>query len=401
MSRPRMLVFGMVALLSFLLSTSASATLFSSEGHGWWWDGSDAAAIGRGGTSVAVLGYGVTGATNPAVIAGTDLSYGHISYGAEVWNVKGDEGTFRQRADLLPQFGGVIVLPYGLRVGGVLRVQTDASYERERVVEEGDGYTVRTSGKGGWNRLQLLAAGSLMGRHVIWGLGLARVQGSVREDWTYDFEGSGTRDVRQVIEGRLKGGWITSAGLLLGPLDRLALAFVGSTGGSSRFVQETENLAGGTFASSLSGRQELPPELAFGVRVGPIRHMTLSAERSQTSWGDAGLRISSDAPLTHPYDDASRLGIGLEYSKGAGDDFARTYRIGFQDVVSYLRDAEGSEIGERALTLGFREPMGKRRAAFDLALEFGKRGDIAQLGIEETFLRITVGVIFSSTIREY
>lgn len=91
----------------------------------------------------------------------------------------------------------------------------------------------------------------------------------------------------------------------------------------------------------------------------------------------------------------------MEHSKGADGKPARTYRLGYQNVVSYLRDAGGAEIGEWALTVGLREPIGKRRAALDLALEYGKRGDQAELGIEESFVRVLAGITFSSVVREY
>jgi hypothetical protein len=396
-----MIRFLLLFLLAGLLAPGAGATQFSSEGYGWWWDETDPAALGRGGTSIAVTEFGSLGATNPSVAAMADLSYGQISYGGELWDVKSAEGTFKQRADLLPQFGGLIALPRGIRVGGLMRVQTDAAYERERVVGDVDPYTVRTTGNGGLNRLQLLVAGSLFGRRLGWGAGLARVQGSVREEWRYEFEGSGTRDIRQVIEGRLKGGWVHSAGLLLRPVDKLWVGLAAGFGGSSRLIQDTEVLQGSSFDSTLSGRQELPAQRGFGLRVGPIRHLYLSFDMVQTLWKDAALEVRSGGPKIYPYEDASRWGVGLEHSKRNDNTPARAYRIGYQKVASYLRDAGGVEIGEWAFTVGLREPIGKRRAAFDLALEYGKRGNQAELGIEETFIRILAGITFASVVREY
>jgi len=401
MSRSRLPLITLLIFIGWLLPIHADATLFSSEGYGWWWDEVDPAARGRGGTSVAVSDYGVTGGVNPAVVAASELSYGYASYGGEIWNVKGPDGKFRQRADHLPQFGGLIVLPRGIRVGGMLRLQTDATYERELTMEGDIPYTVRTVGKGGWNRLQFLVAGTAPDDRVSWGLGLARVQGSVKEDWDYDFDGTGTRDVRQVIQGRLKGGWIGSAGLLVEPVDEIAVGVVGSLGGSSRLIQETDVLTGGSYSSSQAGRQELPSHWAIGLKASPVQNVSVMIDAAQSQWSDAALRTEPGAQKIYPFRDATRLGIGLEYSEGGPGESARTYRAGVYDAVSYIEDENGSEIRERALTFGIREGVGKGRAALDIAVEVGKRGDLDELGLEETFVRILAGVSYSSVARDY
>lgn len=397
----RILAVSTLILAGCLLPIEAGATVFSSEGYGWWWDEVDPAARGRGGTSIAVAGYGVTGGVNPAVVASSDLSYGYASYGGEIWNVEGVEGKFLQRSDQLPQFGGLIALPLGIRIGGMLRVQTDATYEREQTIQGESPYTVLRRGKGGWNRLQFLIAGKAPGELASWGVGIARIQGSVKEDWEYDFTGTGTRDARQVIEGRLKGGWIGSAGLLIEPLEAISVGVVGALGGTSRLIQETEVLAGGSYSSTMSGKQEFPSQWGLGLKASPFTNLSISVDVMQSLWGGAGLRVESGAPKIKPFRDATFLGFGLEYSKGPPGESARTLRAGFYDSTSYLEDAVGTQVKEQALTLGYREKIGKGRSALDIAIEAGKRGDLVDLGVEESFLRISAGVSYSSVVREY
>ncbi|MBD3161709.1 MAG: hypothetical protein GF346_05580, partial [Candidatus Eisenbacteria bacterium] len=179
------------------------STVFNSNGYGWWWDEGDPAVIGRGGTATASTEYGISGAGNPASIAAAEVTTGFVSYGAEATRVKGDEGSFRQRADLLPHFGGIVILPEGLRIGGFFRVQSDATYSR-KVRREGDTpSTLWTTGKGGWTRLQVELAGSAFGRRLLWGGAVSRIQGTVKEEWTVEFDDSRFRRHRQINEGRM------------------------------------------------------------------------------------------------------------------------------------------------------------------------------------------------------
>lgn len=391
-------------LLAGILASSPAASIasvFATEGYGIWWDETDPAARARGATSIAWDGVGATGATNPASLAYADLSFGFGAYSGEIAEPKGDAGSFRQRSDLLPQIGGVIVLPRGIRLGGLVRVQSDASAERITRIGGDEPFEARAIGRGGWNRLQLNIAGSTLDRRLSVGLGLARIQGTVKEDWRYDFESADARDVRQILEGRMRGSWAGVLGAIARPDPAIALGFAGTLGGSSRLALESRTLEGGNFASSRSARQELPAQWGVGVRGSVHRGLAAFADLVSTAWGDAAFRPGAGEPPVHPYRDTTRWGVGIEFEPAVGSRSSRTFRLGYASSESYFATIDGEGITETAVTAGLRQRIGKGRSSVDLSFEYGKRGDRAKTGVEERFARLGLGIGFASVAREY
>ena len=399
-----LLILAVSVTLLLALTVSASlGTVFSRDGWGWWYDEGDPASRGRGGTSVAVTDYGGCGEVNPSAVALTGLSYGYVSYAGELFDVKGRDGTYRQREDALPHLGGVIVLPRGLRACALLRAQTDASFERmERI--GGDPISagrLRTRGQGGWNRLQFGLAGPGFRSRLLWGLSVARIVGTVKEEHLYDFDDSSARDVRQVVEGRLGGAWAGTGGFVLRPDPHIALGAALTLAGSSRIVQEVRVLEGTSFEESKRGRQELPDQWAVGIQSKPVARTSLSADIVRTLWGSAALCPVLSEAARYPYHDSIRWGVGFEHALGPVAEPAWILRGGYAHSISYVRAMDGSRVVERGFSLGIRRRAAKGRAAIDAALELGKRGDQDKLGVEERFARFTLGLTFSSVVREY
>jgi hypothetical protein len=383
-----------------LIPGEARGSVFALEGYGLWWDETDPAALGRGGTSIAHAGHGTIG-MNPASIATTETSFGFGAYAGEITTGEGAAGSFRQRSDLLPQFGGVIVLPKGLRIGAMIRTQSDASSERESRVAGIEPFTARVLGSGGWSRIQLELAGAAFDRRLSWGAGIGRIQGTIKEDWRYSFDDADAIDSRQILEGRMRGAWVGTLGAIAQPLPALSIGATASLAGSSRLVSDSRMLEGGDFSSSRAGRQEIPEQWGVGVRLRPSRIVALSADAMQTLWNDAGLRAGPGEPESHPYHDTIRFGVGLELEPGPEGTAPRVYRVGFASKESYVQTRDGDQVTERAVTLGLRQRLARGRAALDASVEIGSRGDRGKTGVEERFVRLGVGVAFSSVIREY
>jgi hypothetical protein len=379
-----------------MITTLAEGTVFAREGFGWWWDQGDPAALGRGGTSVAETGYGATGEVNPATIAMTDLSYGYGAWSGEAFKVKGSLGTFKQRADLLPHVGGVIVLPVGLRAMALLRTQTDAGYDRvQRFDTSPSGaFTLTTKGEGGWNRLEVGLSGPALNRRILWGGAVSRIMGSVTESWTYQFDDASANRVRETSESRLGGGWMGTGGIVFRPDPRLEVGASGTFAGSSRLVQEVLTVEGGNNDVSTSSTPDLPTQWGIGAHVRPIPRLSFSADMVETRW-------------KAPFDNAMRWGAGVEYAAEVSPEAPAprlprwVLRAGYAKNPFYVRATNGSRVEERAATFGLGLRGGHGRAAIDIALAAGKRGDVARTGVEESFYRLSVGLSFSSVVREY
>jgi hypothetical protein len=197
-----------------------------------------------------------------------------------------------------------------------------------------------------------------------------------------------------------------TAGIVLRPDPRLSLGVAGTLGGSSRVTQEVRSIEGGGHDLSSTSHQDFPSQLALGLDGHPLPRLGLSADVVRTLWGSAVYRPSGGTD-TYPYIPTTRWGIGIEFASAVKENAPAprlprwVARAGYAHDESYVEAADGSRIDENALTLGMSARAAHGRAALDLGLEIGKRGDRAKLGVEESFYRVSVGITFSSTVREY
>jgi hypothetical protein len=398
------LMLVLAAALTMAIPGAARATVFANGGWGWWIDQGDAAALARGGTSVAVNEYGASGAVNPATIAGAERPYGFAAYQGETWKVKGDGQEYKQHQDLLPEIGGVLRVPNpysSVRIGLLFRPLTDASFERVRIVDaDTSAYLLEQKGSGGWNRLQVMLAGRTLGDRFDWGVAVGRTIGTVKIESAYTFVTGTQGRLRNSVEGRLTGAWVGTAGAVVRPDPRIAVGGSLTAGGSSRLIQESRVIEGGSYDQSWEGQQELPTEWAIGVQAKPVSRYSVSADYKQVLWGGARMKPTPEAAYTTPFDDMARWGIGIE-RMGGGAKPRIVLRAGYMQAQSYLSAVDGTRVVEKALTFGGRWMGLHDRSAFDLSIELGKRGDESTLGVAESFARFTVGVNFSSSMREY
>jgi hypothetical protein len=163
----------------------------------------------------------------------------------------------------------------------------------------------------------------------------------------------------------------------------------------------TRTVEGGDFSASRSARQQLPAQWGLGIRARANRSLSACADLARTAWGDAAFEPGGGEPDRHPYRDAARWGAGIEYEPSPASRSSRTYRLGYTSSESYFTTLDGERIRETAVTAGLRQRVGKGRSALDLAIEYGARGDRAETGVEEKFVRIGIGVTFASVAREY
>jgi hypothetical protein len=390
-----------------LTAPAALATIFSQDGWGWWWETGETGARSRGGTSVAITGFGATGEVNPATIALAHVSYGYLSYSGEVANVTGSgpgqDAGFRQRTDLLPHLGGVVALPNGLRFSAFFRAQSDASYEQAKVHTEGASgpYLLQAEGKGGLSRFEVVLATPALGGRLLWGIGIGRVQGLLKERFDQIFVSVEERSLQSFIDTRFRGTWVGSGGFVVTPDPRFALGVSGDVGGRSSILQETTVVQGSTFHEVYEGSQELPAKWATGVRVTPKAGVTASADVIRTLWGDARLDPGIGSP-SYPFHDTTEWGVGIEYALGNAERPNWNFRGGFREADYHVRVQDtGDAVKEWTVSAGVGSRIARGRAVIDLGLLYGGRGDREKVGAEERFFRAEIGLSFSSTMREY
>jgi len=198
-----------------------------------------------------------------------------------------------------------------------------------------------------------------------------------------------------------------SAGIVAIPNPRLRLGASGTLGGSSSVTQEVRAVEGGAFTVSAPGRQEFPSQWALGAQARFTPRAALSADLVRTLWGNAGWKPDAGAAVTHPWDSTTRWGIGIEYAADVAPNAAASRlprwiaRTGFAHDQYYVSTADGHRVNENGVTFGASAREGHGRSSIDFGLEIGRRGKLAQDGVEESFYRLSIGVTYSSAVREY
>ncbi|WP_419936721.1 hypothetical protein [Candidatus Palauibacter sp.] len=168
----------------------------------------------------------------------------------------------------------------------------------------------------------------------------------------------------------------------------------GSVRVSDRVVVGAGFGRGGTLYATVEGSDspdaefDLPSSLELGGSVRVTSQLLVTAGAGRTSWstveplaGGAGSEFTSH--------DVAWLGGGIEYGGMSLLGGRLPVRIGARRTG--LPFSPGPEpLDEQAFTGGFGWEFQEGLAVFDLAFEAGSRGDVATLGIAESFRRVTL-----------
>jgi hypothetical protein len=372
------------------------------EGLGRWDDGYDMAARGAGSTAIGVIDPFGTSTINPALIAWAKLPQGYAGLvrqdrwirtpSASVTDHRGDGHVLGLRA--------VVPGPGVLHWGIGYRDLTDASYRSQFLLnrDRPDMYHRTLSGSGGLGELSATVAAPLQDRFAI-GLSVGFASGTIRDVTQDRYESSDFAGTRTTLRTRLQGGHVWALGAQARVLPDLALGAVYRGGNRLHMKSLTTTSTGSSWEESAS--IDLPDGYGLGMSVLAGPRNRFSADWSWLDWesagftGPPGARASSFTNLKN----TQKLGIGYTRLPGettARDPLARRslWKLGFTwGQLPYLQ-SNGATVTEWAGTLGVGFPVQVDRGFVNLVLEAGRTGNLKDVGLRETFVRLGLGFNF-------
>ena len=136
---------------------------------------------------------------------------------------------------------------------------------------------------------------------------------------------------------------------------------------------------------------EMPYEVSLGGSVLLTQRLLLAAAGGWKGWSPTEFRLRDTQAA-----DVMWVGGGLEYVGVRLLKLPVPLRLGYRytDLPFYDRDYE--QLKEQAVTFGFGVRVAGGRAAFDLGVELGSRGDLATTGTEESFQRFSLSLGINS-----
>ena len=375
-----------------------------------------------GGTGVAVANNAFVNEINPALVFYT----GSVTFDVGVVGQlkKLESITQAQRDGDVALSNFALALPiskwWGATIG--LRPLTAVDYlTNSRIKVTGDSNGVaeaRYQGEGGIAQAYMahgfkVANGWTVGGEASYVFGAIESNTSTQLLAGSGFNGSAS-DRTVVNERRRYGDFLFRAGSAyrLRLKDKLnlnfgaAYQFERSLHVTSRRAQERRSLNDAILESlllsdSVRTRATLPQKLTMGLGLDNNRNKTLSLDFEWQPWTD----YRADGVALAALHDAWRLGVGGEITPDAASVesyFKRvTYRVGGYYAQLPYADKTGNQLRDAGLTWGFAFPLGKsaitEAANVQTAFAIGRRGTTDNAAIQETYVRMQVGLSLNNT----
>jgi hypothetical protein len=374
----------------------------------------DHAARGAGSTGIAIDDPFDMSFVNPASIAGAFLPQAHFGMVIQDRWISTSDGGSSRRMDTRVSMGRVVLpgpgplrwsIGYHDLTDGTYKVMLHANAGRE------DEYTRTWNGTGGLGELALGVAAGLPGGRASAGLQFGFANGTLQEVVEDVFPSGAYLQRRDILKTRVLDGRILSLGAQAKPLPGLSL------GASWRASSKVDLRAISSNADGVSWEEragyELPTELGLGIaaRRGRLR---FAADWNRAAWGQGSFHLAGGATSTRlgSFRDTERLGVGVTLFPSASEAKSSllrraAWRAGFTWGQLPLRQratgsaTEGAGVSEWALTAGCGLPVKIDRGWVDLFVETGRTGNLSDVGLRETFVRLGAGVTFGKFARSF
>ncbi|MFN8548998.1 MAG: hypothetical protein U0527_13790 [Candidatus Eisenbacteria bacterium] len=392
---------GAVALLA---GAGQAQSLWNAEGLGGWNEGYDLASRGTGYTAIGRVDPFGMSSLNPAALAWARRPAAHFGLLLENSWVKTDSDGSGGRTGTTRLPAVLVALPLSRGVGINLgfRDLTTGFYRYKATIHEGSGDAFERSleGTGGLGQFQCGVTARALESRLALGAQLGVVGGTLRDLIRDDFEDDAYQDTRNLLRTRAEGGRPVTFGFQAQPIE--ALECGGFVTASTRL--DVRSLFDNRTAQKEEsrGHLDLPPGLGLGVTAHASARWRLSFDWSQRRWSEHDFALAGQEVgrgFTR-LGDASRIGFGITRVPGEHppkDPLASrsVYRAGFTRAILPVRQADGAEVAEWALTAGVGLPIQFDRGYVDGLFEFGKRGSASKTDLSETFLRLGMSVTFA------
>jgi hypothetical protein len=346
----------------------------------------DARAAAMGGTGLGLIG-GSLSSRNPADMRGFGRPTLGMTFAPEAVDVKSpgsSQSTGRSRLAIVQAVVPLRAWTVGLSFASGLDQDWGVRLQDTLRTSFGDfPYDERREHDGGVSTVTLGLARQIGNFSV--GIDGALLTGSIRQTFSRNFEvavddpgravGFASGEARSSWSGfRFRGGAATAIG------SRVRISGMLGFGTDLKATRDTVGDAP-TYDFSM------PLEWAVGGSARLADNLLASAAVGFTDWS----ATAGDLPDSNAAD-VLWFGAGVEYVGFSVFGARLPVRAGFRrsDLPFYIPGEE--QLTETAATLGLGLEVGGGRAAFDLGIEVGTRGDLASSGVEEGFRRLSLSM---------
>jgi hypothetical protein len=402
---------------------SQAQSLWNLEGLGAWQEGYDLAARGAGSTAIGVPDPFGMSPVNPAQTAWATLPGADFAVVTQNrWiSRKGVNGAHRAGDTRLPGARAVIPGPRFLRWALGYRDLTNGACLIELTQNRGreDEFKRTLTGRGGLGELSADLAAPLLDGRAALGLQLGLAQGTLRDVIEDRYVSSAFLGTSQTIRTRMENLRTWSLGLQAKPIAPLTMGAVYHGGSHIDLKSMWTPSTGVGFISRAT--MQYPSGFGLGGAY-VVRHRTrVTLDWSRWEWSGADFRVdgssaagSSGSDSVPPSSagggflnlrDADRVGLGITRLPGETNPkdplLKRSlYRIGFtwgrQPVRQWdpITRRPGASVSEWAVTGGVGLPVQVDRGFVNGLVEVGQTGNLGEVGLRETFVRLGLGVTF-------
>jgi hypothetical protein len=398
-------------VLAVLVPAVRAESLWGMEGIGRPVTPYDHAARGAGSTGIALDDPFGMSFVNPAAIAHARMAQAHFGMvGQDRWIVAA-HGASNRRLDTRVTMGRLVLPgPGPLRWSFGYHDLTDGTYRVALHANPGreDEYTRTWKGDGGLGEFSAGVAAGLPGGKAAAGLQFGLANGTLREVVEDKFLLGQYLERRDILRTRVLDGRVLALGAQYAPRSGVSLgaAWRSSSSVDLRAISTTSGGVGWEERASL----ELPSELGLGLGV-RLDRVRVAADWNRAAWGEAKFHTSvgESSRTLGSFRNTDRLGVGVTLFPAAteakGSLLRRAaWRAGFLWGQLPVRQrpatpggtpaVNGATVSEWALTAGCGLPVKVDRGWIDLFLEAGRTGNLTDVHLRETFLRLGVGVTF-------
>lgn len=391
-------------LLALALATagpSLASGPFSRQPFGQpLWIGS-AADAGRGGAGLAIEDSSRIGERNPATLHAGRLTRFQLGFVGSRSTLSDDLRSETQSSGRLGSWAIAFPLLWKeLSLGLGLRPLTEMDYHlaRHLVDDEGRELVSSRDGSGGLSQATLGVARSFADGRLRVGLEAGLLFGSLLEEWKVYYPTTAPPYDTWIQRRQSLVGFRSRLGLLWTPVPGLSAGLVYTPAGAADFNVDLENRSNGIDADVQSDRLDQPGSLELGFSV-RWRELRGSLDLARADW--TGLETTGVPGLVkHPLSVAAGIELPRRDAFLAPSLRRATWRAGLRmeqqstdwDVAAAGANPDWRELKAWTFSLGAGIPLRARGTWLDLALEAGWVGDKAELGLEERFVRLQVGL---------
>jgi hypothetical protein len=384
------------SLLVFVCLTNinklfAQGSIYSLKGQGIlsYYPGSR--ATGMGGTTISLASAAHLNWINPASFSAQDYVRISGQYIYQNLNVQDNSNQFKTN---YANFNGFIAaFPVYRGVGVSFGLQPvskiDFQFETSGVTDDID-YTSSVKGLGGLNRL-FLATGFKVHSKVRLGAGFGVIFGKYDETWRVVFQNSQFTNTYDQFRSNYSG-LTTNLGAIVNIIPGWD---VGGIFQSKHTINKKLDIK--YFEPKISESDESELELPLLWGVGTSVHFKdrylIALDYLYQDWESYS---SGESQQPNEFTKRQRFSVGFEYGLPArlGMAFwkAIRYRAGFVYEKPYFLDYNNKSLSSYFVTAGLGVPFASGAGALDLAIEYGKRGDVSKNSFQESIMRFSLYV---------